>query len=562
MQGQEYLTQIIFFLAAAVVFVPVFKKLKLSSVLGYLTAGFVVGPSVLGLIKMGDHLHTVAEFGIVFLLFLIGMELSLERLKLMRTYIFGLGGLQVTLTALAIFAVCTHLNLPPNTAVTIALALSLSSTAFVMQLLSERDEQLTQHGRISFSVLLMQDLAVVPILALLPFLSLQQTDQEIGSAIGSAMLIALAAIVAIILVGKVILKPLYRVVAMAKAPELFPAVTLLILFGTGAILLELGISMTLSAFLCGILIAETEYRHQVEADIAPFKGMLLGLFFMTVGIGINLNFILENLGLISLIVVSLLFFKATITALICFAFGIRWSVCGRIGMLLAQGGEFAFVILGAATLLNIVTDEIAQLLIAVVALSMVATPFMDWLGQAWNTFFHPVGKEDLTDIREGVKHIENHVIIGGFGRVGQTAARILSSLSIPYIALDLDEENVRRCRNKGIAVYYGDVTSLAVIKDTDIHNARAVLLTLDNQNKANKAVDMLKKNFPDMPVISRSHDEDHAAVLTELGAFHTVPDLTESSLQLTTGLLRTIGVNEDIITDTLQKQPVKNKALS
>ena len=562
MHTEHYLVEVVYFLMAAVVIVPIFKRLNLSAVLGYLVAGFIIGPSILGVIKAEEHILVLAEFGIVFLMFLIGMELSFDRLKMMRRDIFGIGGTQVVATGIAIGGVsCFFIGLGPTASIIVACALALSSTAFVMQMIMERQEQITYHGRLSIAILLMQDLAVVPILALLPVLAQGSgTEGGIGTALLEALATATVAVIAIVILGRVILAPVYRMVAVAKVPELFLAVTLLILVGSGVAMVSMGISMTLSAFLCGVLIAETEYHHQVEADIGPFKGMLLGLFFMTVGMGIDVNLIQENLLNVVLLLVGMLGLKFLLISLSCFVFGTPWPVSGRVGMLLGQGGEFAFVILATATMHSLIADNIAQTITAVVVLSMIATPFLDWMGQKWNAMFHAVQDEQLTDIKGAMGDFEGHVVIAGFGRVGKMAAQMLGNLGVPYVALDMDQNRVRDCLRNDLTVFYGDATSLNVMRDSGVDRACAVLLTLDNKQQVNKAIHMLRQNFPEVPIISRSRDETHARELETLGVVHSVPELTETSLQLGATVLREVGVSEDAVTDVLLKMRQEEEA--
>ena len=379
MHASQDLHNVLIILAAAVLVVPIFQRLRSSPVLGYLVAGMLIGPSGLGIVSDVSGVVTLANFGVVFLLFTIGLELSIERLKAIRSHVFGLGTLQVVLTAGLFWLAARWLGQPRETAVILAGGLALSSTAIVLQILVERGEMPTRHGRVSFAILLLQDLAVVPLLTLVPLLA--SHDTRLAGALGLAGVKAVGTLIVILIVGRLILRPALRVVASAKSPELFTGVTLLVVLGVSYVTELAGLSMALGAFLAGLLIAETEYRHQVEGDIEPFRGILLALFFMTIGMSIDLVLIKENAIIVLMLVTALVAGKAIVMTALCRAFGFPIAVSTHVGLSLGQGGEFAFVLFSLAMTLGVMPLETGQMMLAVVALSMALTPFLMTAGR-------------------------------------------------------------------------------------------------------------------------------------------------------------------------------------
>jgi len=546
MHGSAQLGDILVFLIAAVCIVPLFRWFRSSAVLGYLAAGLLVGPHALRLIKDTESVLLLADFGVIFLLFTIGLELSIERLKLMRRYVFGLGTLQVGLTALLIGGVVLLTGRSVEAALVIGSGLALSSTAFVIQMLVERGEMIARYGRISFSVLLFQDLAIVPLLALLPLLG--APESSLAAAVGLAAVKAVAVVVAAVFIGRRVLRPLYRVIAGARLQELFVAVTLLVVLGAGWLMSQAGISMALGAFLAGLLLSETEYRHQVEADIRPFKGLLLGLFFMAVGMEIDLPLVVREWFWLLLAVVALLAAKGALIAGLCLLFRLPSEVALRVGPLLSQGGEFGFVLVGAAMLSGLVDAEIGQLVLAVIALSMAATPAMDALGRQLARLATPQPVHDVAAVQEGAGGIAEHIIIAGFGRVGQTVAQVVSACGLPYVALDLDHSRVARGRAAGLPLFYGDASRVDVLEAAGVERARAAVITIDRAQEASRSVAALHQRMPTLPIFVRSHDMSHAHQLEGEGAAAVVPETVEASLQLGGILLSAVGVGTDDIT--------------
>jgi CPA2 family monovalent cation:H+ antiporter-2 len=546
MHGPAHLEEVLVFLIAAVCVVPLFRWFKSSSVLGYLAAGVLVGPHALGLIQDADSVLLLAELGVIFLLFTIGLELSIERLKLMRYYVFGLGALQVAVTAVLIGAVMMSLGQSVEAAIVIGSGLALSSTAFVIQMLVERGEMITRYGRVSFSVLLFQDLAIVPLLALMPLLGAPESSLLAAVAIAAAK--AVVVIAAAVLIGRQVLRPLYRVIAAARLQELFVAVTLLVVLGAGWLMAQAGISMALGAFLAGLLLSETEYRHQVEADIRPFKGLLLGLFFMAVGMAIDLPLVGREWLTLLLAVIALLAAKSVLISLLCLLFRLPLGVALRVGPLLSQGGEFGFVLVGGAMLRGLLDLDLGQVVLAVIALSMAATPAMDWLGGRLSRLVAPKPTLRMETLHAEAEEIAGHVIIAGFGRVGQTVAKVLSACAVPYVALDLDHARVARGRADGLPLYYGDASRVDVLEAAGIERAEAAVITIDRAQEASHAVAALHQRMPGLPVFVRSHDMSHAHELEQEGASAVVPETVEASLQIGGILLSAVGVSTDDIT--------------
>ncbi len=552
-ENADILRDMLIFLAAAVVFIPLFKWMRASTVLGYLAAGLLIGPQVLGLISNSENIHMLASLGVVFLLFTLGLELSFERLRAIRSYVFGLGTLQVTITGALFGLMAFWGGVSATTSIVVGGALAFSSTAFVMQLLQERNEQTTRAGRISFSILLLQDMAVVFLLALLPLLAKEEVelDAAVWQAIGSGVFV----LVMIIVAGRFVLRPLYRLVASVHSPEIFVATTLLIVLGVGWAMEAVGLSMALGAFLCGLMLAETEYRHQIDADIYPFKGMLMGLFFMTVGMSVDLSFLVSEWAQLLQLLLVLVVVKVSVITILGKIYNLSYGMAFRIGLILAQGGEFAFVLLGQALTLNLIEQDISQLLLGAVVLSMAITPLLAMLGLWAQNYIDNRNKPiDVPHtIRDEISDIEKHVIIAGFGRVGQSVAKILGAVNIPYIALDLDLNRVNHCRNRGMTVFYGDASRLELLRDAGAKRARAIVITVDQPEIANRIIRELKRNFHGLPLIVRARDRQHAASLEVDGAHAVVPDTAEASLQLGSILIRTLGVSPDetskILTD-------------
>jgi len=539
------------FLAIAVLVSPLCHRLRVSPVLGYLIAGSVVGPAGFGLLTQNDGSRGLAELGIVFLLFMIGLELSWERLRVIRHLIFGLGSAQVLVTGAVGAVVLALLGFDGKVALVIGLALAFSSTAFVLQILSERGELSGQVGRVAVAVLILQDLAVVPLLVMIP--QLGGDGLSMAHALGVALAKALAAMAVIFLVARLALRRVFHLVADTHSSEVFVAAALFIVVGTSYATESMGLSQSLGAFLAGVMLASTEYRHQVEADLQPVRGLLMGLFFLTVGMTIDPAALVANLPQVVIFVALLLVGKALILTGIALAFRFSLASSLHLGLLLAQGGEFAFVVMARAGQNNLLDPRSASLLTSVVAVSMALTPLLAILGDWVSKRRHLSDAAKAAPKGEG-NDLKDHVILIGFGRVGQTIAGILEEQGIPYIAIDRDPRLVARMHESGDApVFFGDIRKLEVLKQVGAARARAVVLTIDSGSGREKLVPRLRKQFPSLHILVRARDRRQAKGLEALGATAVVPETLEGSLQLAGQTLRHLGTPVDSVVTLLEE---------
>ncbi len=548
-----FLREILVFLIAAVLLVPLFQRFKVSPVLGYLTVGVLVGPHGFAVVHDVEGVHVLAELGIVFLMFTIGLELSLERLLAMRRFVFGLGGSQVLVCGLVIGLIAWAWGNAPAAAVVIGACLALSSTAIVVQLLVERGEIATRVGRVCFSILLFQDLAVVPILFLVGVLS-PGSEGSIAAALGLALLRAAAAILVILVLGRLLLRRLFQLVAGAHSPELFTAMILLAVLVTALGTLWAGMSMALGAFLAGLLLAETEFRHQVETDIAPFKGLLLGLFFISVGMALDLAAVADLALWVGLSVIGLIAIKAALISGLCLLFGLPRHQAIHVGLLLGQGGEFAFVVIGTALLLGLMPRETGQFMLIVAGLTMMMTPLLATLGRRAETLLEARDATRQLGVAEDeIGDLDGHIVIAGFGRVGQTVARLLELQKQPYVALDLDTGRLKQCRRMGLPVFYGDASRKEMLEKVGAGRAAAAVVTLDRPAAAARAVESLHQSWPEMPIYARARDAEHAERLTALGASDVMPETVESSLQLAGQVLHVLGTSSEAVHQMIEQ---------
>ena len=550
MDHSDYLKDVLVYLAAAVVVVPIFERIRFGPILGYLAAGMMIGPHGLAFVGDTEAAHTLAEFGVVFLLFMIGLELSISRLRNLGGRVFGLGSLQVGITGLLIGGLVWSMGLGTEMAVIIGGGLALSSTAFVLQVLAERGERATRFGLTSFSILLLQDLAVVPLLILVTLLG--TANSTFFANILVAVTNGAAALAIVFLFGRFLLRPLYRSISAMRSAELFVSTTLLVVLGTSWLMDQAGLSMALGALLAGLLLAETEFRHQIEADIKPFRGILLGLFFMTIGMSIDIQLIAEHPVLIFLILAGLLIGKSIVTAGLCRLVGLPGDVSIRTGLALSQGGEFGFVMFGAAMTLGLLPEVFAQILMAVIALSMIATPGLFALGKIISSrFAAPIG-DGVHAFDADIEDISGHVLIAGFGRVGQTVARVLSDAGISYVALDLDQARVAKARKLGMPVFFGNADQLPVLQAAGVERAKLAVLTLDEKETVSRTLAALRGNYPDLPIFVRARDRRHTLALENIGATAVVSEAAEASLQLGSVVLNSLDVGADDISQVIQ----------
>ena len=553
MTETHYLTDILILLAAAIVAVPIFKRLGLGSVLGYLAAGAVVGPWGLGFIDEVKEIRHIAEFGVVFLLFIIGIELRPARLWAMRRMVFGLGTAQVMVTGLAITGVALLFELSLKTAVIVGFGLALSSTAFGLQILNERGEMATTHGRTALAVLLLQDLAVVPLLTLV---SLLATDATLLEGIEFAILEAMLVIALVILAGRFLLSPVLQLVASSRTSEVFTAAAVFAVLGTAWLMEEVGLSLALGAFLAGLMMAESQYRHQVIADIEPFRGILLGLFFMGVGMSIDFSLLEEQGVLLAGLVLGLLLLKTVILWGLCRLMRVGAADATRVSLLLSQSGEFGFVIFGLAAFSGILPLQLFQFLTMVVALTMVTTPLMANLAEYLNRrLFKTMVRHDVST--NHIDAAQPHVIIAGFGRVGQHIASVLQGANVPYIAIDSNPDRVLEGRRDGFSVFYGDASHVDVLKAAGAGQAAVLVCTLDQAVPAIRLVSIMRQHYPDIAIHTRGHNRQHCNQLLEAGATIAISETLEASFQIGAAVLHAMGQHEediDELIDGLRKE--------
>lgn len=533
------LQESIIYLLAAIISVPISKRLGFGSVLGYLCAGILIGPFGFGFVHHAEHILHFAELGVVFLLFIIGLELKPTRLWVMRKMVFGLGTAQVLVSASVIAALAWLYGLGAEASVVIGLVLALSSTAFVLQMLAEKKQLATQYGRAAFSILLLQDLAVIPLIAILPLLGAQAGADsgfditEVGIMIGTLALLIIG--------GRMALKPVLYTVAAAGIPELFTATALLVVIGSALLMEFAGMSMVLGAFIAGMLLADSEYRHQLEADIAPFKGLLLGLFFIAVGMSVNVNLLLEMPGRIMLFVAGLMVSKALVLIILARLFG----MCDRrnalsLAAVMSQGGEFAFVLFALAARERLLPAGLIDELILAVAVSMLLTPFVYLFNEYLGSKLGSSASPDFDDIPE-----EHHeVIIAGFGRVGQIVGRLVRSIGKPFTALEIDSSQVDIVRRYGNAVHFGDAARSEVLRAAGASRAKILVIATADMETSLHIAETAKRQFPNLTIIARAHNRRHAHMLMDVGVDRIFRDTLLSSLAMGESVLSKLGFDE------------------
>ncbi|MGL4404928.1 MAG: monovalent cation:proton antiporter-2 (CPA2) family protein, partial [Notoacmeibacter sp.] len=509
----------------------------LGTVLGYLAAGIIVGP-VLGLIAQGEDILHVAELGVVMLLFIIGLELKPSRLWALRSDIFGLGLAQVLTCGFALMAAAmAFAGLSWQVAAIIGFGLSLSSTAFAMQLLEGRNEINTPYGQRAFSILLFQDLAIVPLLALIPLLSPQTGQSEQSPLLTIA--IALAAVAALVAAGRYLLNPLFRIIANTGAKEAMIAAALLIVLGAGLAMQYAGLSMAMGAFLAGVMLAESSYRHELEADIEPFRGILLGLFFVAVGLSLDLNVIVQNWLMILIAVPSVILIKGAMVYGVSRAFGSSHSDATRLGLLLPQGGEFAFVLFSVAVAAGLFSQDISSMLVAIVTLTMALTPLT--VALAKYLVSNPVN-EVLEEDFEGAG---SDVLMIGFSRFGQIISQILLTSGHQATIIDTSAERIRQAGKFGFRIYFGDGSRLDVLKSAGIERAKIVAVCTHNRASTDKVVDLIKSEFPNVKLFVRSYDRTHTIDLRKREVDFEIRETLESALAFGKRTLEELGQTED-----------------
>lgn len=530
------LTTVVIFLAAAVLAVTISRRLGLGTVLGYLAAGALIGPSGLRLIDAVEETKSIAEFGVVLLLFVIGLELQPNRLWTMRGLVFGLGSAQVGVSAIAIGAVAMAFGVDARAAVPIGVGLAMSSTALATQILGEKNELSAGHGRGAFGILLFQDVAAIPALALIPLLGPTQAVSSRGPVMQT--LLTVGVIVGLAVGGRLLLRPTFRVVAQAHSHELSTATALLVVVLTALIMHSVDLSMALGAFIAGVLLADSEYRHELEADIEPFKGLLLGLFFMAVGMSANLRLIVERPLPVFGLVVGLLALKAAIL----FGLARVWRMGPRsassLAVAISQGGEFAFVIFGVASAANVLPRATEQLLVVVVTLSMGLTPL---LFKARDEMLRRIDAGETRPF-DDIRDEGSQVIIAGFGRFGQIVGRILRLKKIPFTALDASAMHVDFVRRFGNRIYYGDASRVDLLRAAHAEQAKVFVLAVDDFEGSMRVLKTVQEHFPMLRVVARARNRQHAYALLGAGVTNVIRENFAGSLDAARLTLEELGV--------------------
>lgn len=548
----EYLTDIIILLSAAVIAVPLFQSLRLGVIPGFLVAGIVIGPSGLGYIENSNEISHLAELGVVLLLFVIGIEINPSRLWKMKRLVLGLGSLQVLVTgSLITLLVRQFLSTSWEVSLLIGLALSLSSTAFVLQLLIERKVLSSEYGRPSVSVLLLQDLAVIPLLAFVSLMAAPELTiaEDVFFALAETLIILLLVIVA----ARYILNPLLSILSQLGSPEIFTASALLLVLGSAQIMENVGLSLAMGAFVAGLLIADSSYRHQIVAEIQPFRGLLLGLFFMAMGMTLNLGLFLNNPLPLLLSAIALMAVKFITLWPLSRLFGIRPKAAVSVALMLAQSGEFALILFAVANGLGLLDELLFQQLLVVVMLSMLATPVLEKLAHRIY-LASPSDKTSISGIDVDTTAQDNRpIVLAGFGRMGKRVAYILDLMEMPYVAIDNDATLVERERAEGKSVYFGDAQRTEVLRAVGVADTPFVVISIDDLDAAERVVSTLHSAFPDITIFARAHDLARCRELRKFGAYFTVSETLEASAELARTALLHVGSEESEVEAALNQ---------
>ena len=568
-----YLRETLLFLALAGIFIPLLQRLKVNQVLGFLAVGALFGPFGFGLwagdfpwltyfsFVRAEQVSGLAELGVMFLMFMIGLELSTERLWALRRWVFGAGVGQVAVSACLIGAVAYYFGLSLEASIVLGLVLSLSSTAVVMQLLTDQRSLQTPAGQAGFSILMFQDLMVVPLFILIDVFASGRSD-DLAYLLSFAAVKSAGAILLIYLLGRRVIRPLFQFFVKKRQPDVFMALTLLSTLGIAGLTYLAGLSMALGALLAGLLLAETEFRHEVEVTIEPFKGLLMGLFFMSVGMQIDVREILKSPVLIPLAVLSLFAVKTLVISVIFRLGGFHWGRAVETGVLLGQGGEFAFIVVAYALGTKLIGPQVAQFVMLVVGLSLFATPALAKAARGFGNWWEKRHHHQMADLAHGAPPPQGStVIIAGFGRVGQLLAKVLTEQDIAYVAIENDARLVTTLHPRGFPVYFGDASRAELLQKVNADRAAAVVLTMDHAASVLHAVKSIRREYPQLPVYARARDEAHAVALIQAGATLVVPEALESALQLTATVLHTVGLSEARTTDIVQAERDRRNAV-
>lgn len=550
-----FLRETLLFLTLTGILIPLLQRFRINQVIGFLCIGVVVGPFGVGslvdswpwlswvTIPRRQGVQALAELGVIFLMFLIGLELSLQRVWAMRRWVFGTGNAQVLLSAAAIGSLAWAFGNSLEVSLVLGLVLSLSSTAVVMQLLSQQRTLATPMGQACFAVLMMQDFAVVPLLIIVDLLA-KDNSHGMFAQLATTAALSVAVVGVILVAGRKLIAPLFRTFAQQRQSEVFMALTLLVTLSIAGATAAAGLSMALGAFLAGLLLAETEYRHEVEVTIEPFKGLLMGLFFMSVGMGIDVREILRDPVWIASSVLGLLLIKALIAAGLLKLSGLSWGQALEGGTLLGQGGEFAFIVIGSALSTGLLAPNTGQFMLLVVSLSLLVTPLFARLGQhggqRWDAARRPqatAGGHSLA-----IPDTSGHVVVIGFGRVGLLLGQVFAQQHVPYLALEHNVERVGRLRAQGLPIYFGNAARPELLHKLGLDKAASLVVTMDEPAAARRVVHNARQQYPKLKIFARSHDERHARELLQAGATVVVPEMLEAGLLLTAHALTSLGL--------------------
>ncbi|MCU0869158.1 MAG: monovalent cation:proton antiporter-2 (CPA2) family protein [Burkholderiales bacterium] len=546
----HFLAEAALFLAAAVVVVPLFKRIRLGAVLGFLAAGLLIGPWGLRLVTDVDNILGFAELGVVLLLFVIGLELQPSRLWALRKAVFGLGSLQVGVTAGVLGAAALAFGASWQGALVIGVALSLNSTAFVLQLLAERRQLTTRHGRSAFAISLFQDLSVIPLLAVVPLLVEHEAARDPTAPwIGAAK--AVGVIAGVVIGGRLLLRPVLRVLARSGIQEIFTAGALLVVVGVALLMESVGLSMTLGAFLAGVLLADSEYRHEVEASIDPFKGLLLGLFFIAVGMKADVGLLLARPGAVLGAAAGIMAVKAAVLAVLGAGSGHGREGTRSLAVLLSHAGEFAFVLLGVAAEAGVVDGPTEDFLVITVTLTMAFTPVLFLLNE--HVITPRLRKPVAPPVYDTLPDAAVPVIIAGFGRVGQIVGRVLRARHVGFTALDISAEQIENVRRFGSRAYFGDASKLELLRAARADEARLFVIAVDDVAASIRIAETLRKHFPALQIHARARNRFHAHKLMALGVKVIVRETFHSSIELAHATLTTLGDTAADARDTLDR---------
>ncbi|RCR71483.1 monovalent cation:proton antiporter-2 (CPA2) family protein [Larkinella punicea] len=548
--NQSVLIQAIVYLASGVFFVPIAKRLGLGSVLGYLIAGVMIGPAVLGLVgEEGHDIMHFAEFGVIIMLFLVGLELEPERLWKLRMPVLGLGGLQVLLTALLTSGLALTTGLPWQPSLALGMILAMSSTAIVLQTLNEKGLMQTAAGQNTFAVLLFQDIAVIPILAIMPLLAtyplpISANEHEHVAFIDGLPgwlrpIVVVSAVVGLVLMGRYVMQPVFRIIARTGMREVFIATALLMVAGISVLMEMVGLSPALGAFVAGVVLANSEYKHELESDIDPFKGLLLGLFFISVGAAINFELIAENPLLVVGIVLAVMVAKALVLAVLGKVFRLKTDQNLLFSLGLCQVGEFAFVLFSFASQNGILAKETVDLMTAVVAISMGLTPLVFLANE--KLLLPRLGTKEVVEKEQDTIDEKNAVIVAGFGRYGNIVGRFLRANNIGTTVLDFDSDRVDTLRKLGMKVYYGDASRYDLLKSAGAEDAKLMVIALDSAEKSLELVETVKKHFPHLKVLVRAADREDTYDLMDAGLTHIYRETVDSSLRMGVDAMTLLG---------------------